>query len=115
MLRILFHRSLSLINPLMCSSHFSPVLTVCLLYSYSPHRDKNPSESVTSSPDLPWLGEGASCPLTPVEHHGGEDQGNVLVVTMVDGSRGGAGKQFLSGPRLVPSHLGIPEGRGKIP
>lgn len=49
MLRNLFRRSLSLINPLMPSSHFSPVLTVCLLYSYSPRRDKNPSESVTSS------------------------------------------------------------------
>lgn len=45
MLQILFYCSLSLINPLMCSSRFIPVLTVCLLYFCSPHKDKNPSES----------------------------------------------------------------------
>lgn len=115
MLQILFHCSLSLINPLTCSSHFSPVLTVCLLYFYSPRRDKNPSESVTSSPALPWLGNRGSCLLTPVERRGGEDQGNVPVVTAADGSRGGAGNQFLPDLRLVPSHLGIPEGKEKYP
>lgn len=97
----------------MCSSHFSPVLTVCLLYSYSPHRNKNPSESVTSSPAL--AGRGGSCLLTPLEHHRGQDQGNVPVVTAADGSRGGAGNQFLPGLKLVPSYLGIPEGKEKYP
>lgn len=103
MLQILFYCSLSLINPLMCSSHFIPVLTVCLLYFCSPHKDKNPSES------FPAGQGGAPALLAPVEHHGGEDQGNLPVVTTADGGRGGAGNQFLPGPRLVPSCLGIPK------
>lgn len=37
------------------------------------------------------------------------------MVTVADGSRGGAGNQFLTGPELVPSCLGIPKGKEKQP
>lgn len=37
------------------------------------------------------------------------------VVTADDGSGGRTGNQFLPGPRLVPSCLGIPEGKEKYP
>ena len=37
------------------------------------------------------------------------------MVTTADGSRGGAGNKFLPGPRLLPSPLGVPEGKEKYP
>lgn len=107
MLQILFYCPLSLINPLMCSSHFIPVLTVCLLYFCHPHKDKNPSESCLA-------GQGGA-PACWHQWSTTEDQGNKSVVTTADSGRGGAGNQFLPGPRLVPSYLGIPKCNERYP